>query len=51
MRLPKNLGTLLLGIWLVLFGLISLGILRFGALDTIAALLAIAAGILLLLRR
>ncbi len=51
MRLPKNLGMVLLAIWLILFGVLSLGILRFGALDTIAALLAIAAGILLLLRR
>lgn len=51
MKLPKNLGIVLTGIWLVLMGIIGLGILRFGALDTIAALLAIAAGILLLLER
>ncbi len=51
MKLRKNLGIALTGIWLVLMGIIGLGILRFGALDTIAALLAIAAGILLLIGR
>ncbi len=47
----KNLAMLLLGIWLVLTGLIPLLRLSFSGLDTIMAVLAIAAGLLLLLGR
>lgn len=49
MRLPPNLGLLLLGLWLILHGLssfISLGDLRKG-LD----ILAVTAGIMILLSR
>ncbi len=49
MRLPKNLGMLLLAIWLILIGLA--GFVSLGSLGIILNLLAIAAGILLLLRR
>ncbi len=51
MRLTKNLGLLLLAIWLILTGLIGLFNLSFSALPTIMAILAIAAGILILLGR
>lgn len=50
-RLSKNLGMLLLGIWLILTGLLPLLSLTFPASGTILALLALAAGVLLLLRR
>lgn len=54
MKLPKNWGMFLLGVWLILAGLLK-GFLEF-RLDIphgsdIASLLAIAAGILLLLGR
>jgi hypothetical protein len=49
MKLPKNLGMLLLAIWLILTGLA--GFVSLGSLGIILNLLAIAAGILLLMRR
>jgi len=51
MKLTKNLGTLLLGIWLILTGLMPLLNLSFSALGTLMAILAIAAGALILLGR
>jgi hypothetical protein len=51
MRLPKNLGILLLGIWLILTGLIGLFDLNFSGLPILMAILALAAGILILLGR
>jgi FtsH-binding integral membrane protein len=50
-KLSKNLGMLLLGIWLILAGSLPLLNLNFPASGTILALLAVAAGVLLLLRR
>lgn len=50
MKLPKNLGGLLLAIWLILFGLTGLG-LNLGSLRPLLDVLAIAAGVLILLRR
>ncbi len=50
MKLPRNLGIILLAVWLILFGLLTapfLGI-RFAYSHDILALLGIAAGILLL---
>ena len=47
----KSLGLLLLSIWLILNGLFSLLSLSFAGRDVIMAVLAIAAGILLLLGR
>jgi hypothetical protein len=47
MRLNKNLGMLLLGIWLILTGVIPLLNLSFSGLGTLMALLAIAAGALI----
>ena len=51
MRLPKNLGMLLLGLWLVLTGLIELLHFSFAGLPVVMAILAIAAGALILFRR
>lgn len=51
MRLPKNLGMVLLAVWLILTGLIGLFSLSFGGLPIIMGILALAAGILLLLGR
>jgi hypothetical protein len=48
MKLTKNLGMLLLGIWLILSGLIPLLHLSFSGLGTLMAILAIAAGALVL---
>ncbi len=50
MKLPKNLGILLLAIWLILFGLTGF-VPSLGSFRQILDILAIAAGILLLLRR
>ncbi len=50
MNLPKNLGILLLAIWLILTGLTGFG-LSLGGLKILLDILAIAAGVLLLLRR
>ena len=51
MRLPKNLGMLLLSIWLILTGLIALLSFSFQGLSLIMAILAFAAGVLILLGR
>ncbi len=51
MKLPNNLGMLLLGIWLILTGLIPLLHLSYSGLGTIMAILAIAAGALIALGR
>ena len=50
MRLTKNLGMLLLAIWLIAWGLIAL-IPALSGLGPILAILAIAAGVLILLGR
>jgi hypothetical protein len=47
-RLTRNLGMLLLGIWLILSGLISLLGLSFEGLGTLMGILALAAGALIL---
>lgn len=47
----KNLGTLLLGIWLIITGLIPLLNFSFNGLGTIMAILAIVAGLLLIVGR
>ena len=51
MRITKNLGFLLLAIWLILEGLIALFSLSFSGLPIIMGILAIAAGIFILLER
>ncbi|HTT67335.1 MAG TPA: hypothetical protein VMF70_04845 [Gemmatimonadales bacterium] len=48
MKITKDWGMLLLGIWLVLTGVIPLLHLYFSGLNTIMALLAIVAGALII---
>lgn len=50
-KLSKNLGRLLLAIWLIATGLLQLLNITFPASGLILAILAIAAGVLLLIRR
>ena len=47
MRLPKRLGMILLGIWLILTGLIAIFHLTFTGIDIVMAIIAIIAGILI----
>ncbi len=49
-RIPENLGLILLAIWLILEGLIQLFSLTFSGLPVIMGIIALAAGILILLR-
>ena len=49
--LTKNLGMILLGIWLTMTGLIPLLHFNFQGLSLIMAVLAIATGVLILLGR
>ena len=51
MKITKNLGFLLLAIWLILEGLIALFSLSFSGLPIIMGILAIAAGIFILIGR
>jgi hypothetical protein len=51
MRIFKNLGITLLGIWLIVTGLIHFIHLSFSGLGTIMAIVAIVAGVLLLIGR
>jgi len=51
MKLTRNLGMLLLGIWLIVTGLIHLLDLGFSGQATLMAILAIAAGALILVQR
>jgi hypothetical protein len=51
MKLTKNLGMLLLSIWLILNGLIALVSFSFQGLSFIMAILAIVAGVFILLGR
>lgn len=50
-KLTNNLGLLLLAIWLILSGLIPLLNFSFSGLGTLMAILAIAAGTLILIGR
>jgi len=53
MKLPKNLGMLLLAIWLILFGVLTAPFLKvsFAYSADLLAVLAVVAGVLLLLQR
>ena len=53
MKLPKNLGMIVLAVWLILFGLLTAPFLKvnFAYSGDVLALLAIAAGVLILLQR
>jgi hypothetical protein len=50
-RSTRNLGSILLAIWLILVGILPLLNISFPSQDILLALLGIAAGVLLLLRR
>lgn len=53
MKVPKNLGMLLLAVWLILFGLLTAPFLKFNFTYSgdLLAVLAIVVGVLLLLKR
>ncbi len=51
MRLTISTGMLLLGIWLILTGLVQVVSIPIPAIGTLLALLAIVAGVLILLGR
>lgn len=51
MTITKNLGMLVLAIYLIVVGVLGLGIIQVGDLGVVVALLAIGAGVLILLGR
>lgn len=51
MTITKNLGMLLLAIYLIVVGVLGLGIIQVAGLGVVIAVLAIAAGVLILLGR
>ncbi len=53
MRNPKEIGMLLLAVWLIAFGLLTVSFLKisFAHSGDVLAVLAIAAGVLLLMKR
>lgn len=51
MRITRNIGMLLLAVWLILTGLVPLLNLSFSGLGTVMAVLAIAAGVLIIIGR
>jgi hypothetical protein len=51
MRLNRNLGMILLAVYLILVGISGLHLFSFAAMETIAAICALAAGILILINR
>jgi hypothetical protein len=51
MKMTRNIGMLLLAIWLVLTGLMPLLKFSFSGMGTVMAILAVAAGVLILVGR
>ncbi len=51
MKVTKNLGMILLGIWLIIKGLVPLLNFSISGLSTVTAILAIAAGVLIIVGR
>lgn len=51
MKATKNLGMLLLAVWLIVTGLLQVVSVSIAGIGTILAVLAIAAGVLILLGR
>jgi len=51
MNFTKSIGMILLSAWLILYGLIALFAFSFQGLSLVMAVLAIAAGVLILLGR
>jgi hypothetical protein len=52
-KIPKGLGMMVLAVWLIVFGLLTVSFLKinFAHSGDVLAVLAIAAGVLLLLKR
>jgi uncharacterized membrane protein HdeD (DUF308 family) len=51
MKVDRQLGFLLLGIWLVVFGLNQVVNLHFSQMPLVLGILALASGVLLIIRR
>lgn len=51
MKLTRNIGMLLLAVWLILTGVIPLLNFSFSGLGTLMAILAIASGVLIVIGR
>jgi hypothetical protein len=51
MKITRNIGMLLLAVWLVVTGLVPLFNFSFSGLGTVMAILSIASGILIVLGR
>ena len=51
MKVTRNIGMLLLAVWLILTGLLPLLNVGFSGLGTVMAVLAIAAGVLIVVGR
>ncbi len=51
MTITKNLGMLVLAVYLIVVGVLGLGVISIGGLGPVVALLAVAAGVLILLGR
>jgi len=51
MKLTRNVGMLLLAVWLIVTGIVPLLNLSFSGLGTVRAILAIAAGVLIVVGR
>jgi len=49
--LPANMGMILLAIWLIATGVVQLGVVAIAGLGPLLGVLAVASGVLLLLRR
>ena len=52
-KLPNNLGMMILAVWLIMFGILTAPFLKFNFAHSgdLLALLAIVAGVLLLMKR
>ena len=51
MRITKNLGMLLLAVYLIVVGVLGLGVVSISGLGPVVAILAIISGVLILLGR
>ena len=53
MKMPKNLGSILMAVWLILYGILTAPFLKisFSHSTDVLAVLAIAAGLLILILR
>jgi hypothetical protein len=51
MKITKNIGFLLLGVWLIITGLLQVVVLPIPSIDIILSILAIASGIMIVLSK